>query len=121
VARAAWDREWKAWAEEVHRRIDGASSTGDELKKNKPAYDVDHAVFHVRTLAEIDYLGAMIETVMEHRAEFEVSMHQEMQHLAALTVLHWVRCNPDCQDLTKQFEDILKMRGYTPPTPMRKM
>lgn len=87
----------------------------------KEGVEHDYAVFKVRTLQEIEHLGAMIETVFENPETFELSEDDKRQHYAALQVLYWVRSNPDIPDYTKEFERLLKARGFKPPLPIKPM
>jgi hypothetical protein len=80
---------------------------------------MDHEAFRVRTLVEIEHLGAMIETLMAHPDDFQLTATDMAQHRAALSVLYWVRNNPDCEDMIKKFEDQLKAFGYNPPAPIK--
>lgn len=79
----------------------------------------EYEAFHVRTLAEIEHLGGMIETIMNNPLRFELTPEMILQHRAALHILYWVRCNPDIEDMTAIFEADLRARGFEPPNPIK--
>lgn len=87
----------------------------------KEGVDLEHAIFKVRTLQEIEHLGGMIETVYGNPDRFELSEKDKLQHYTALQILYWARCNPDVPDFAKQFEELLKSHGFVPPLPIKPM
>lgn len=87
----------------------------------KEGVEHEYAVFKIRTLQEIENLGSMIETVYNNAETFELNGDIRRQYHAALQVLYWVRSNPDIPDYAKEFEKLLRARGFEPPLPIKPM
>jgi hypothetical protein len=69
--------------------------------------------FKLRTTGEIEYLGSMIQTILQHKEKFpEVTEEDFIRMNAAIQVLYWVVQEPSIPNLIEETEMALRNHGF---------
>ena len=66
----------------------------------------------LRTLQEVEHLGAMLQTILQNKEQFHMNLQEETEIRAALQVLYWMVNEPSIPDLIGQTETVLRAHGF---------